>query len=142
MTNSTDSRSLSELVTGLVGDISGLFRKEIELAKTEASEKMSHALTGVEAFAAGIVLAICAVGVLLAALVKGITALLVAQGMTEPNADALSSVAVAVAVGVVVALIAWGLASRGLKALKGENLKLERTSASLQRDAQIVKDRT
>jgi len=138
MTNSTDSRSLSELVTGLVSDISGLFRKEIELAKTEASEKMSHALTGVEAFAAGIVLAICAVGVLLAALVKGITALLVAQGMTEPNADALSSVAV----GVVVALIAWGLASRGLKALKGENLKLERTSASVQRDAQIVKDRT
>ncbi len=138
MANSSDNRSLSELVTGLVGDISGLFRKEIELAKTEASEKMSRALTGVEAFAAGIVLAICAVGVLLAALVKGLTALLVAQGMREPNADALSSVVV----GIVVALIAWALASRGLKALKGDNLKLERTSASLQRDAQIVKDRT
>ena len=77
-------------------------------------------------------------GVLLAALVNGIGALLVAQGMSEPNADALSSVLV----GVVVAFIAWILASRGLKALKGENLKLERTSASLQRDAQIVKDRT
>lgn len=138
MAKSTDERSLPELVTGLVGDISGLFRKEINLAKTEASEKMAHALVGIEAFAAGLVLAICAVGVLLAALVNGLAAFLVARGMAEHNADALSSVVV----GVVVALIAWGLISRGLNALKGENLKLERTSASLQQDAKIVKDRT
>lgn len=138
MANSTEERSLPELVTGLVGDISGLFRKEINLAKTEASEKMAHALVGVEAFAAGVILAICAVGVLLAALVNGLAAFLVARGMAEHNADALSSVVV----GVVVALIAWGLISRGLNALKGEKLKLERTSASLQQDAKIVKDRT
>lgn len=138
MAKSSEQRSLPELVTGLVGDISGLFRKEITLAKTEASEKMAHALVGIEAFAAGLVLAVCAVGVLLAALVNGLAAFLMARGMAEHNADALSSVVV----GVVVALIAWGLISRGLNALKGENLKLERTSASLQRDAKIVKDRT
>jgi membrane protein implicated in regulation of membrane protease activity len=133
-----ENRSLPELVTGLVSDISGLFRKEIDLAKAEASEKMSHALLGLEAFAAGVILAICAVGVLLAALVNGLTALLVAQGMLETTADALSSVGV----GVVVALVAWALISRGLASFKGENLKLERTAASLQRDARVVKDRT
>lgn len=138
MAKSSDERSLPELVTGLVGDISGLFRKEINLAKTEASEKMTLAMVGVEAFAAGLVLAICAVGVLLAALVNGLAAFMVARGMAERNADALSSVVV----GVVVALIAWGLISRGLNAIKGEKLKLERTSASLQQDAKIVKDRT
>lgn len=138
MAKSSDDRSLSELVSGLVSDISGLFRKEITLAKTEASEKMAHALTGIETFAAGLVLAICAVGVLLAALVNGLTAFLVAQGMRETNADALSSVVV----GVVVALIAWGLITRGLGALRGNNLKLDRTSASLQQDAKIIKDRT
>ncbi|MCK8779732.1 phage holin family protein [Rhizobium sp. NTR19] len=138
MASSLDNRPLSELVSGLVADISSLFRKEINLAKTEASEKMSHALTGVEAFAAGLVIAIGAVGVLLAALVKGLTAFLVAQGMTEPNADALSSVIV----GVVVAIIAWVMISRGLSALRGENLKLDRTSASLRRDAQLIKERT
>lgn len=138
MAKSLENYSLPELVAGLVSDISNLFRKEINLAKTEASEKMSHALTGVEAFAAGLVFAICAVGVLLAALVKGLTAFLVARGMTEPNADALSSVVV----GVVVALIAWGMISRGLASLRGENLKLDRTSASLRRDAQIIKERT
>lgn len=138
MAKSSDDRSLSELVSGLVSDISGLFRKEITLAKTEASEKMAHALTGIETFAAGLVLAICAVGVLLAALVNGLTAFLVAQGVRETNADALSSVVV----GVVVSLIAWGLITRGLGALRGNNLKLDRTSASLQQDAKIIKDRT
>jgi hypothetical protein len=132
-----DSRPLSELLSGLVSDITGLFRKEIDLAKTEASEKMSNALTGVEAFAAGIVFAIAAVGVLLAALVNGLAAFLVAWGMTEPSADALS----AVIVGVAVALLAWGMISRGLSTLRGENLKLDRTSSSLRRDAQIIKER-
>ena len=137
MANSMNSRPLSELLSGLVSDITGLFRKEIDLAKTEASEKMSNALTGVEAFAAGIVFAIAAVGVLLAALVNGLAAFLVARGMTEPSADALS----AVIVGVAVALLAWSMISRGLSTLRGENLKLDRTSSSLRRDAQIIKER-
>lgn len=138
MANSVDNRPLAELVTGLVGDISSLFRKEIHLAKAEASEKMSSALTGLEAFAAGLVFALGAIGVLLAALVRGLTAFLVARGFTEASADAISSVVV----GVVVALVAWGLISRGLAALRGENLKLDRTSASLRRDVQIVRERT
>jgi succinate dehydrogenase/fumarate reductase cytochrome b subunit len=137
MANEMENRPLSELVSGLVADITGLFRKEISLAKAEASEKMSSVLTGVEAFAAGIVFAIAAVGVLLAALVNGLTAFLVAQGMTEPSADALSSVIV----GVVVALVAWAMIHRGLSTLRGENLKLDRTSSSLQRDAQMIKER-
>ncbi|MFN7104687.1 MAG: phage holin family protein, partial [Pseudorhizobium sp.] len=66
MANAMDNRPLSELVSGLVSDITGLFRKEISLAKTEASEKMSQAVTGLEAFGAGLVFAIAAVGVLLA----------------------------------------------------------------------------
>ncbi|CCF21934.1 Nutrient deprivation-induced protein [Pseudorhizobium banfieldiae] len=132
-----DNRPLSELVSGLVSDITGLFRKEITLAKTEASEKMSHVLTGVEAFAAGLVFAIAAVGVLLAALVNGLAAFFVARGMTEPGADGLASVIV----GVVVALLAWGMIHRGLSTLRGENLKLDRTSTSIRRDAQMIKER-
>ncbi|WP_152336456.1 phage holin family protein [Pseudorhizobium flavum] len=137
MANQMDNRPLSELVSGLVSDITGLFRKEITLAKTEASEKMSHALTGVEAFAAGLVFAIAAVGVLLAALVNGLAAFFVARGMTEPGADGLASVIV----GVVVALLAWGMIHRGLSTLRGENLKLDRTSTSIRRDAQMIKER-
>ena len=137
MANQMDNRPLSELVSGLVSDITGLFRKEINLAKTEASEKMSQAATGIEAFAAGLVFAIAAVGVLLAALVSGLAAFLVAQGMTEAGAEALS----AVVVGVIVALLAWGMIHRGLSTLRGENLKFDRTSSSIRRDAQIIKER-
>ncbi|MGW9229994.1 phage holin family protein [Pseudorhizobium sp. NPDC055634] len=137
MANNMENRPLSELVSGLVSDITGLFRKEITLAKTEASEKMSQALTGVEAFAAGLVFAVAAVGVLLAALVKGLAAFLMARGMTEASADALASVIV----GVVVALIAWAMIHRGLSTLRGENLKLDRTSSSIRRDAQMIKER-
>ncbi len=137
MANNMENRPLSELVSGLVSDITGLFRKEITLAKTEASEKMSQALTGVEAFAAGLVFAVAAVGVLLAALVKGLAAFLMARGMTEASADALASVIV----GVIVALIAWAMIHRGLSTLRGENLKLDRTSSSIRRDAQMIKER-
>ena len=87
-----DSRPLSELVTGLVSDISGLFRKEIDLAKTEASAKFSNALSGMEMFAIGLVLAIGAVGVLLSAIVNGLSAVFVAQGFSDANADAFASI--------------------------------------------------
>jgi succinate dehydrogenase/fumarate reductase cytochrome b subunit len=137
MANPIDNRPLSELVSGLVSDITGLFRKEISLAKTEASEKMSQAVTGIEAFGAGLVFAIAAVGVLLAALVNGLAAFFVAQGMSDTGADALSSVIV----GVVVALLAYGLIKKGLSTLRGENLSFDRTSASLRQDAQIIKER-
>jgi hypothetical protein len=132
-----DSRPLSELVTGLVSDISGLFRKEIDLAKTEASAKFSHALSGLEMFAIGLVLAIGAVGVLLSAIVSGLSAFLVAQGFTEANADALSSIVVAVIVG----LAAWMTISRGLSVVRHNSLTLPRTTNSLRRDAEVVKER-
>ncbi|MDO1580626.1 phage holin family protein [Rhizobium oryzicola] len=138
MANPTDNRSLSELVTGLLGDISGLFRKEVALAKAEASEKMSHALGGVEILGAGLVFAIGAIGVLLAAVVNSLSAFLVARGFAEHNADAISSVVV----GVIVALVAWAMISRGLSMLRGNNLTLDRTTTSLRRDAQILKERT
>jgi hypothetical protein len=140
MANTSDNRPLSELVTGLVGDISGLFRKEINLAKAEASEKMSRAMGGVEMLLAGLIFAIGAVGVLLAALVSGLSAFLVAvMGFAEHNAEALS----AVVVGVVVAFIAWGMISKGMGILKDHNnLNLDRTATSLRRDAQVLKERT
>jgi hypothetical protein len=44
MSHAEPGRPLGDLITGLVGDISGLFRKEIELAKAEASEKIDDAM--------------------------------------------------------------------------------------------------
>ncbi|OWW00140.1 nutrient deprivation-induced protein [Rhizobium sp. R72] len=138
MASVQDQRSITELVTGLLADLSGLFRNELNLAKAEASDKMSQALAGAGTIAAGLVLAVGALGVLLAALVKAVSAFLIAQGMSEPNADVLSSVIV----GVVVGLIAWAVIARGRQALREESLRLDHTAASLRRDAQIIKEKT
>lgn len=137
MPNINEGRPLSDLVGGLVTDISGLFRKEVDLAKAEASEKISRAVGGVELLVVGMIFAIGAVGVLLGALVAGIAAFLVAQGMAEANASALS----AVIVGVVVAGAAWIMLSRGLAVLSGTEIAFNRTAASLRRDAEVVKER-
>ena len=124
MSDPVENRPLSELLTGLVGDVSGLFRKEINLAKAEASEKVSKAMTGVEMMAAGLVFAIGAIGVLLAAVVSGLSALLLSMGFAERNADAIAAVVV------------------GLVVLKGSSMNLDRTTHSLQRDVQVLKERT
>ncbi|QFI68977.1 phage holin family protein [Sinorhizobium alkalisoli] len=137
MVNQRDDRPLTELLTGLVSDISGLFRKEIDLAKAEASENLNRAVGSIETLLIGLVFAIGAIGVLLAAVVKGLAAFLVAQGMTEPNADALS----AAVVGAVVALLAWAMVSRGLSTLRDGSFKFDRTAASLRRDVDVVKER-
>jgi hypothetical protein len=137
MTRSNDNLPLSELVGSLVADVSSLFRKEMDLAKTEASEKISRALSGVEVLVIGIVLAIGAVGVLLSALVSGLAAFLMTQGLTQTLSQALS----ALIVGVVIGGIAWALVSKGLSALRGANLTLDRTTASIRRDVEVVKEK-
>lgn len=136
MANS-DTRPLGDLVSGLVADISGLFRKEIDLAKTEASAKISNAASGLGMLAVGLVLAVGAIGVLLAAIVNGLGAFLVAQGFTEANADAVASIVVAVVVGIA----AWIAISRGLTVVRNTNPTLPRTANSLRRDAEVVKER-
>lgn len=137
MAKSPETAPLSELIGGLVADVTGLLRKEIDLAKTEVSEKFSQALNGVEVVMFGLVLAVGAVGVLLSALVAGVAAFLVTQGLTETSAGALASLIV----GVVIALIAWAMVSRGLTALRRSNMKLDRTATSLRRDVDVVKEK-
>ena len=57
MLNHRDDRPLSELMTGLVADISGLFRKEIDLAKAEASENVNRAIGSLETLLIGLIFA-------------------------------------------------------------------------------------
>ncbi|WP_018238350.1 phage holin family protein [Ensifer sp. BR816] len=137
MANHRDDRPLSELMTGLVGDISGLFRKEIDLAKAEASENFNRAVGSLETLLVGLIFAIGAIGVLLSAAVQGLGAFLVARGLTEPNADALS----AVIIGVIVALLAWAMISRSVSTLRSNSLNFDRTTSSVQRDLDVVKER-
>lgn len=137
MAGSSESRPLTELISNLAGDITSLFRKEVQLAKAEASEKLSEAMGGVVQIAIGGILALGALGVLLSAAVAALAALLVSQGMGPSGANALS----ALIIGIIAAVVAWLFVSRGIAALKAGNLKLRRTTNSLQRDAAAVKEK-
>jgi hypothetical protein len=137
MSGASENRPLAELLGGLASDISTLFRKEVQLAKAEASEKVSETMTGVSSIAIGGVLALGALGVLLAAIVSLLSAFLVAQGMDPTFANAISAFVVTAVVGIA----AWVAISRGLNALRTSNLNMNRTTASLGRDADIVKER-
>lgn len=137
MSSANEARPLTELLGGLAGDISGLFRKEIQLAKAEANEKVAQTMVGLELIVAGGLLALGALGVLLAALVTALAAMFAARGMGAIGANSLA----AAIVGVIVAAIAWFLISRGTKALKSNTMTLDRTAHSLGRDADVVKER-
>ncbi len=137
MSDSRENRPLADLLGGLATDISMLFRKEVQLAKVEASEKVSQALAGVASIAIGGVLALGALGVFLTAVVALLAAFLVSQGMGPTLANALSAIVVTVVVG----LAGWVSISKGVSALKANNLNMNRTAASLGRDADVVKER-
>jgi putative superfamily III holin-X len=135
-TMESSNRPLSDLLGGLINDISMLFRKEVELARTEAAEKIGDAMGASRNLAIGGVLAIGATGVFLAALVTGLAALLVAAGMDPNWANFVSAIIITVIVGA----IAWMLIARGMAALKASNLSMPRTAGSIQADATAARE--
>jgi len=137
MSQSNEGRPLTELLGGLVGDLSNLFRKEIQLAKTEASEKVSEVSGAAGSIAVGGVLLLGALGVLLAAIVSLLAAWMVNAGMDPTLSNALAALVVTAVVGI----IGWMSLSKGLNALKASNLNMNRTANSLGRDANVVKER-
>lgn len=136
MSTSEHGRPLTDLLGGLVNDISGLFRKEIQLAKVEASEKIDEVVGASRNLIIGAVLGIGATGVFLTVLVTGMSALLVAIGLGEFLASFLGALIVAVVIGA----IAWSLISKGLNDIKASNLSMKRTTRSVSQDAQVVKE--
>jgi hypothetical protein len=130
-------RSLPELLGSLATDISNLFRKEIQLAKAEASEKVDVILGAAQRLAIGAVLGIAAAGVLLAAIVSGVAAILIGMGMDPSLANSIAALIVAVVFGA----IGWALISSAISAMRAEKLNMDRTVHSLARDAQVVTEK-
>lgn len=133
---SDHSPTLVELLGSLAGDITGLFRKEIQLAKAEASEKFEQVMGGVQAIVIGAVLLLGALGVLLAGIVTLLASIMVGFGLEPTLANAISAGIVTLVIG----LIGWSALNRGLSAMKASNINMDRTAHSLAQDAQVVKE--
>ena len=128
MNGPKEERSLRDLFTELMRDLTGLVRQEIALAKTEASEKLSELGIGVAALGIGALLAFAGLLVLLDALVLKLS-------------DRMNPALAALIVGGVVLIIGVFLLLRGKSGLSASGLAPRRTAESLRRDADLVRDR-
>ncbi len=120
-------RPIPEIFTDLIHQLTGLVRKEGQLARAEISEKMSRALAGMALILIGAVLLIPALVILLQA---GM-ARLVQSGM-DPATASLIVGGAALVLGIVLALIGWSL-------VRPRALMPDRTIDQLQRDAAVAR---
>jgi len=128
MLDSKEDRSLGELFSDLARESSTLLRQEVQLAKTELSQKASQVGRDVASLAIGGLIAYAGLLALVAALIIG----LASAGLPWWLAALL--------VGIVVVGIGYGLIQRGLTALKREDLAPRQTIESLQEDARWAKE--
>jgi hypothetical protein len=124
-----DDRSLGELFSELSQETTTLIRQEVNLAKTEMSQKASRVGKDVGFMAAGGAVAYAG----LLAIIAGVIALL---GLVIPLW--LS----ALLVGLVVAGVGYFLVRRSLDALKQEDLAPRETIETLKEDKEWAKDQT
>ena len=123
-----EHRTVPELFTDLISLVTSLFRTETRLARAEINEKITQAGSGVGMIAAGAVLLIPALVILLQAAAVALTD----QGF-QPYAAALIVGGAAFAVGLVVALV-------GINQLKMKNLTPNKTIEQLQSDAALARN--
>ncbi len=122
-------KSLPALLADLSRETVDLMRREIALARAEASEKIGNAKAAATSIGGGAVLALAAVVVLLQAAVNGL-----AMVLPPEMAPWLAPLAV----GVVALLIGWAMLKGGSAKLDGEHLKPERTMNSLRKDGALI----
>jgi hypothetical protein len=121
------SGSIGEIASGLAGDIQDLVRGELALVRAEIDHKLHGLITAAIAAVGGALVAFAGLVVLL----EGGAALL---------AKWIPTWAALLIVGVVIVLVGGLIARAAIARLSLQNIKPERTIASVQRDAHIVKE--
>jgi hypothetical protein len=129
--SSLQERSLGELLRDLSSETSDLLRKEVELAKTEMSDKAARVGSDVGKIALGGAIAFMGGFALLYAVMMGLTALL----------DTFLPFGVAIwlaplLVGGALVMIGYGRITRALADLKGTSFVPRQTTQSLQENKQ------
>jgi hypothetical protein len=119
-------RGLTDLIAQLGGDLAGLVRKESELIRAEVSDKLTAAGKAVADIAAGGLLLIAALLVLLQALVLALS-------------KVMDPIWAALLVGLGVAAVGYLLVRAGMKAISLSALKPDRTARQLKKDAELMK---
>lgn len=133
----SDPRSLADLVRALAADIPDLVGKEVQLAKAEARRALDLLLAALGQLAVGAVIGIGAIGVGLAALVNGITAILVARGMELPLASTVAAASVTAIAAIAAGLFLWG----AMRALRAAQASLDSSAATVAESAVSIMEK-
>lgn len=123
--NSTTN--MKDTIRELIADLTLLLRQEISLARAEAGEKIDQIQNGFIALVAGLLIAFCALLVLVQALVVAL-------------ANVMPASVASLAVGIVLAVIAYISVTSGSRQLKPENLAPNRTMKSVRESAERMKE--
>jgi hypothetical protein len=131
-----DDRSIGQLLKELTQESSTLLKQEVDLAKTEMSEKASRLGANLGEVAVGGSVAFLGAIALLLAVVYGLTSLLnkfMSLGVAAWLAPLI--------VGVVLAAIGYSLVKKALATLKQEGIAPTKTTQSLQENKEWLKQK-
>jgi uncharacterized membrane protein YqjE len=129
-------RSFGDLLREVTSDIAALFRKEVELAKVELSEKASDVGKQVGAIALGGAVLFAGALALLAAVVN-----LVGWVIAEITSPELAVWLAPLIVGGVLAFVGYGMVKKAMTALRNESLLPEQTTQTLQENKEWLKEK-
>lgn len=129
-------RSIGELLREVSNDIGELFRKEVDLAKTELAEKASRVGKSVASLAIGGAVCFAGALVLLAAVVN-----LVAWVIAELASPEVAVGLAPLLVGLVLGGVGYGMVKKALAALRSESLAPEQTTQTLQENKEWLKEK-
>jgi hypothetical protein len=124
-----DTRSVPQLLADMLTELTGLFRKELQLARAEIGESASGAGRAVPGIAGGAALALGGLVLLLMA-----AAALIARLFDVPVGWGQ------LIIGIVAAAAGYALIRAGQAKLQASNLMPKRTAEQLARDAEAAKE--
>ena len=124
----SSTSSATSLITEALTHMSSLVRKEMDLARAEMSRNATKAAVAIGLLVGAVVFALTALNVLAAALAAALAELGLEEGWA------------ALIVGVLFAVIAAIMASKGANDLKASSLAPTRTAENIKRDTDAVKE--
>lgn len=131
-----DDRSLGQLLKELTHETSTLLRQEVDLAKTEMSEKASRVGANLGSLAIGGGVALLGALALLAFAIYGLQALL--RQLMDPDVAVWLAPLI---IGVILAAVGYSLIKKALETLKRESIAPQRTTQSLQENKEWLKEK-
>jgi xanthine/uracil permease len=131
-----DDRSLGQLLKELTHETSTLLKQEVNLAKTEMSEKASRVGANLGSLAVGGGVALLGALALLAFAIYGLQALL--RQFMDPDVAVWLAPLI---IGVVLAAVGYSLIKKALETLKRESIAPQRTTQSLQENKEWLKEK-